>query len=207
MRIRLLMVLAALASLALPRFAFAQPAGQSEAVLLVATQRLSDPSYRRTVILAVPIENDRHVGIIINRPTRLALASLFPDHAPSKMVAEPVFFGGPMSERAVFAVVRADQNPGRGSIELIDRLFLAVTVSTVDKVIEQTPNEARYFVGNVVWRPGELRAEIDHRLWHVMNPDPDMVFTKDPGNLWTRLTRLARAVTADAGGAWASRLF
>ena len=207
MRFRMLSALATLACLALPSLALAQRAAASDAVLLVASPRLSDPSYRQTVILAVPIDNDRHVGIIINRPTRLALASLFPGHEPSKKVAEPVFFGGPMSERAVFAVVRADENPGRGSIEVIEHLFLAVTVNTVDKVIEQTPNDARYFVGNVVWRPGELRTEIDRRLWHVMNPDPDLVFKKDPRGLWEELTRRTRAVTADAGGAWASRLF
>ncbi|MBI4290447.1 MAG: YqgE/AlgH family protein [Betaproteobacteria bacterium] len=199
---RLAYIFAALAFFASPSVALAQLAAKSDAVMLVATPRLVDPSYRQTVVIAVPIDNNRHVGVIINRPTRRSLASLFPEHEPSKAVAEPVFFGGPMSGTAVFAVVRSDAKPGIGSIEMIEHLFLAVTVDTVDSVIEHTPNQARYFVGNVVWRPGELRRELDLKLWHAMDPDPDMVFRKDTSGLWEELSRLARSITADAGSLW-----
>src|SRR5439155_216742 len=66
------------------------------AVTLVAAPRLVDPDYRGAVLLAVPVENNRHVGVIINRPTGRSLASLFPEHSPSKLVRDPVYFGGPM---------------------------------------------------------------------------------------------------------------
>jgi len=66
------------------------------AVTLVAAPRLIDPDYRGAVLLAVPVENNRHVGVIINRPTGRSLASLFPEHSPSKLVRDPVYFGGPM---------------------------------------------------------------------------------------------------------------
>lgn len=202
MNYRLAYIFATLALFVSPSIALAQLAAKSDAVLLVATPRLVDPSYRQTVVIAVPIDNNRHVGVIINRPTRRSLASLFPEHEPSKNVAEPVFFGGPMSGTAVFAVVRSDANPGTGAIEMVEHLFLAVTVDTVDSVIERTPNQARYFVGNVIWRPGELRRELDLKLWHAMDPDPDMVFRKDTSGLWEELSRLARSITADAGGIW-----
>src|SRR6266571_722990 len=42
------------------------PAGT---VTLVAAPRLVDPDYRGAVLLAVPVDNNRHVGVIINRPT------------------------------------------------------------------------------------------------------------------------------------------
>ncbi|HZT62643.1 MAG TPA: YqgE/AlgH family protein, partial [Burkholderiales bacterium] len=59
-----------------------------------------------------------------------------------------------------------------------------------------TPNEARYYVGYVAWRPGELRLEVDRGLWYVLDADPDLVFRKDPATLWEELLRRARAVTA-----------
>ena len=190
---------AALAICTPAQFAFAQSANDAEALLLVSSPQLREPNYFHTVVLAVPIENGQYVGVIINRPTRRTLASLFPEHEPSKKVAEPVFFGGPMSGRAVFAVVRAEDNPGRGAIALMKNLFLALTVNTVDRIIESTPNQARYYVGNILWRPGELRAEIDRKLWHVMNADTDLVFRKNPEKLWDELLQMARAITADAG--------
>jgi len=150
------------------------------------------------VLLAVPIENDRHVGVIINRPTVRSLASLFPEHAPSKLVHDPVYFGGPMLRQAIFAVVHTDHTPGPGSIQMTSELFLATRGTVVDHVIEDTPNEARYFVGYVVWRPGELRREVDKGLWYVLAPDPELVFRKDPARLWEELVRRAQAVTARA---------
>ncbi len=69
-------------------------------VTLVAAPRLVDPDYRGAVLLAAPVENNRHVGVIINRPTGRSLSSLFPEHAPSKLVRDPVYFGGPMLRQA-----------------------------------------------------------------------------------------------------------
>ena len=176
----------------------AQESDPAGAVTLVAAERLIDPDYRGTVLLVVPIENNRHVGVIINRPTGRTLASLFPEHAPSKLVRDPVYFGGPMLRQAVFAVVHADHTPGPGSIRMMKELFLATQATVVDHIIEATPNEARYYVGYVAWRSGELRQEVDRGLWYVLDADPDLVFRKDPGSLWEELLRRARAVTAAA---------
>jgi len=202
---RRLAVLAMLALACVPLTkARAQESDRSGAVTLVATPRLIDPDYRTTVLLAVPIENNRHVGVIINRPTGRTLASLFPEHAPSKLVRDPVYFGGPMLRQAVFAVVHTDHTPGPGSIQMMKELFLATQGTVVDHIIEATPNEARYFVGFVQWRPGELRQEVDRGLWYVLDADPDLVFRKDPGSLWEELLRRARAVTAAAPAALAT---
>lgn len=176
----------------------AQEGDPAGAITLVAAPRLIDPDYRGTVLLAVPLENNRHVGVIINRPTGRSLSSLFPEHGPSKLVRDPVYFGGPMLRQAIFAVVHIDHTPGPGSIQMMKELFLATQGTVVDHIIEATPNEARYYVGYVAWRPGELRQEVDRGLWYVLDADPDLVFRKDPARLWEELLRRARAVTAAA---------
>lgn len=183
-------------------FGFMQPAIGAEevqkerALVLVATPGLMDPEYRQTVLLATPTENGGHVGIILNRPTQRTLASLFPDHAASKKVLEPVFFGGPFGLTAVTAAVHAEHSPGPGSIGLLPGIFLAVGVQTIDRIIEEQPNAARYYIGHVGWRPGELRYELDRGLWYVVNADPEIVFRKDMHNLWEDLLRTARQVSA-----------
>ncbi len=183
----------------------AQKAEDTGAIMLVASPALVDPEYRHTVLLVVPVEGNRHVGVIINRPTQRSLSSLFPEHEPSKQVHDPVFLGGPMLRRAIFAMVRTDHNPGTGSIRMMKHLFLATQGSVVDEIIEKTPNEARYFVGYVAWRPGELRVEIDRGLWHVLDADEDTVFRKDTDSLWEELLRRARAVTASTAQSAALR--
>ncbi len=177
----------------------AQNSDFDSALTLVASPRLVDPDYRAAVLLAVPVDGNRHVGVIVNRPTGRSLASLFPEHAPSKMVRDPVYFGGPMLRQAIFAVVRTDHTPGSGSIRMMKELFLATQGTVVDHIIEETPNSARYYVGYVAWRPGELRIEIDRGLWYVLDADPEVVFRRDPSGLWEELFRRARAVTAGSG--------
>src|SRR5258708_21673775 len=98
------------------------PAGT---VTLVAAPRLGDPDYRGAVLLAAPVDNNRHVGVIINRPTGRSLSRLFPEHAPSKLVPDPVYFGGPILRQATFAAVHIAPTPGPGSIPIMKELFLA----------------------------------------------------------------------------------
>jgi len=180
--------------------ALAQASSESGAVLLVAAPNLVDAPYYHTVIIAAPVEGDRHIGLIVNRPTRRTLASLFPDHNPSKSVVEPVFFGGPMSRTAVFALAKGVAANGVGSLRILPELSLAINVNVVDKLIEEWPNDSRYYVGNVVWRPGELYQEIRRGVWNVMNADPAVVFSKNPEQLWEELSKMARGTMADASG-------
>ena len=176
-------------------------AQEDDAVLLVAHPAFRDLDYRQTVVLASPAPNGGHVGVILNRPTKRSLGSLFPEHEPSKKVVEPVYYGGPFSRGALVALVRADHNPGGGSVVVMKNLYLAFRANTIDHVIETTPNDARYFVGYVGWRPGELKSEIDRGLWAVQNAELDMVFRKDTENLWEELQQAAKRIRADSGAA------
>jgi putative transcriptional regulator len=169
---------------------------QDEAILLVAHPAFRDLEYRQTVLIAAPAPNGGHVGVILNRPTRRSLGSLFPEHEPSKKVVEPVFYGGPFSRGALVALVRAEAAPGSGSVLLMKNLYLAFRANTIDHVIETTPNEARYFVGYVGWRPGELKSEIDRGLWSVLNAEVDTVFRKDTEGLWEELLQSTRRIRA-----------
>jgi putative transcriptional regulator len=180
--------------------AHAQSPSAVDAVLLVASPQFRDPTYHHTVLIAAPLDNGGHIGVILNRPTTRSLSSLFPEHEPSKKVADPVFFGGPFSRSALVAVVRRDSSPGQGSLPLMKSLYLAINVGTIDQIIESTPNDARYYVGYVGWRPGELRREIDRGMWSVLNADPRIVFRKDTDGLWEELLRMSRQITASFDG-------
>ncbi|MEW5863735.1 MAG: YqgE/AlgH family protein [Pseudomonadota bacterium] len=171
-------------------------AQDDEAVLLVAHPSLIDLDYRQTVLIAAPAPNGGHVGVILNRPTRRALASLFPEHEPSKKVVDPVYYGGPFSRGALVALVKAETSPGAGAVPMMKNLYLAFRAATIDHVIETTPNEARYYVGYVGWRPGELKSEIDRGLWSVMPADLDTVFRKNTEGLWEELLNQARRIRA-----------
>ena len=167
-------------------------------MILVAHPSLRDLDYRQTVLIAAPAPNGGHVGVILNRPTRRPLASLFPQHEPSKKVVDPVYYGGPFSRGALVALVKTTGAPGDGAVALTKTLYMAFRANTIDQIIETTPNEARYYVGYVGWRPGELKGELDRGLWSVLNVDTDMVFRKDTEGLWEELLQQTRRIRAQA---------
>jgi putative transcriptional regulator len=190
----------------LAAWAFAATASaQDDAVFLVAHPSFRDIEYRQSVLIAAPAPSGGHVGVILNRPTRRSLASLFPEHEPSKKVAEPVHYGGPFSRGALVALVKSGPAPvagtgsgtGTGTVPLMKNLVMAFRANTIDQIIEATPNDARFYVGYVGWRPGELKGEIDRGLWSVLDADLDTVFRKDTDSLWEELLQQTRRIRAD----------
>ena len=183
--------------LALAAFVLAAPVlAQDDAVILIAHPLFRDLEWQRTVLIAAPGPNGGHVGVILNRPTPRHLANLFPEHEPSRKVIDPVYIGGPVARTALVALVHTDHSPGSGSVLLMKDLYMSFQAKTIDHVIETTPNDARYFVGYVLWRPGELRSELDRGLWSVLNADIDMVFRKDTEGLWEELRESSKRIRA-----------
>src|SRR5206468_10212114 len=86
-------------------FMLAAAAAPGEPMLLVAKRSFEDPVYGATIVLAKPVQGGGHVGFIVNRPTKMSLAQLFPQHEPSKKVADPLFLGGTVDMNLVFALV------------------------------------------------------------------------------------------------------
>lgn len=152
-------------------------------LLLVASPSLQG-AYSRTALLVFPLRG-QHAGFILNRSTDVKLGSAFPDHAPSAKVLDPIYFGGPEMADSLFAMVR--KNPGSGSVQVLGDLFVTAEAETLDRIIEQTPNDARYFAGFVGWRPGELAKEIGAGYWYVEDFSPAQAFRDDPGAMWEEL--------------------
>ena len=169
----------------------AQAADPSEPVLLVAKRQLIDPVYRATVLLARPIGDDRHVGVILNRPSKLTLGQLFPEHKPSQAVTDPVYVGGPMNTTVIFALVGRHDGIAGKSLQLMPDVYMVFEGAAVDRIIEQDAARARYLAGLVTWQPGELRDEIKRGAWYALEPDPAVVMRKSTDGLWEEMLRRA----------------
>jgi putative transcriptional regulator len=173
-------------------FSFAATAADisTEPVVLVAKRQLQDRFYGATILVTRPIGNDQHIGFIVNRPTKITLGQLFPQHGPSQKVPDPVFVGGPINAESIFALVQTKKNPGGRSVKIVDNLFAVVDGNIVDNVIENDPAHARFVAGLVAWRTGELYDEIKRGAWYVLDADPALVLRK-PEGLWEELVRTA----------------
>jgi len=168
-------------------FLTAAGAAPGDTMLLVAKRQLEDPIWGSTIVLAKPIAGGGHVGFIVNKPTKMSLAELFPEHEPSKKVADPLFLGGTVNMNLVFALVEEHGSRKDGSIRIAPDIFLAYDTKAVDRIIESESDHARFFLGLVVWRPGQLDDELDRGLWYVDEPEAKLVLRRKTDGLWEEL--------------------
>jgi putative transcriptional regulator len=143
--------------------------------------------YSRAVVLALPAGRTQYVGFIINRVSKHTLASVFPKYGPSKKVVDPIYIGGPDSLGTIFAFVRATSDPPVDAIWLFEDLFVTAAPKAVQRIIERTPNKARYVTGYISWMEGELEAEIESGFWNICEPHAELLFRKDVDTLWTEV--------------------
>ena len=159
----------------------------SEPVILVASPSLDGSPFEQTVLLATPLANGGHIGFILNKPTGVKLDALFPDDTAAHDVEDGAYLGGPVMLSVMFALTRNAPERPDAAIPLMPGLFAVVDKDAVDHIIRTTPNDARYFLGVMVWRPGQLANQVDGELWDVRPANADIVLRARSSGLWNSL--------------------
>jgi len=164
--------------------------GLSQGKLLVATPRLGDPNFFRTVVLLLAHNDEGALGLVLNRPTDTLLSSPLPQWEELASGPGVVFVGGPVVGGA-FCLARV-----RSEIAVPDDAYqpLQGTLGTVDleadpAVVAPWVEELRVFAGYSGWGPNQLEGEIDEGAWWVVDALPGDAFSGEPGDLWRRVLR------------------
>jgi putative transcriptional regulator len=149
--------------------------------LLVAAPVLSDPNFRRTVVLVAEHGDEGAMGIVLNRPTDTSVGEAVPALAAIADESDPVFVGGPVSTASVLAVAELDDPEDASEL-----LFGSVGfVQETDVPVLR----GRVFVGYAGWSAGQLEAELEEESWLVLPAEPDDLFSDDPEGLWSAVLR------------------
>jgi putative transcriptional regulator len=163
--------------------------------LLAATPLLGDPNFRRTVVLIVEDEpGEGTLGVVLNRPTEVAVSEVL--ESWQYLVSGPsvVFRGGPVSPNSALALGRVrgeDPPPGWRSLEgspLMSRIGLVDLGGSPDTLLGEVV-ALRVFAGYAGWGAGQLQAEIDEGAWYVLGGEPADAFFAEPERLWPAVLR------------------
>lgn len=151
--------------------------------LLVASPSLLDPNFRLTVLLMLEHTEEGSLGVVLNRPSELAVAGTIDEWAKSVTQPEVLFVGGPVSPSSVIAVASvAPDDVDIGWSPIIGR------IGTID--LESSPadigglDEVRIFAGYAAWAPGQLEAELSEDSWFVLDLLGSDPFVNNPDDLW-----------------------
>lgn len=165
--------------------AFADDAKPLTAILLTARSDLPDPNFRDSVVLVTNNLGPGPLGLIVNRPTKMAVASLFPEIANLAGAQAKVYFGGPVHVHAVSFLFRAGEAPEQASA-VLDGVYMSTNLELLRKLLARdAPMEGlRIFIGHSGWAPGQLEAEIARGDWKLGKAAPDAIFDAKPEHPW-----------------------
>jgi putative transcriptional regulator len=146
-------------------------------ILLVAGAELRDPNFKDSVVLVMNNIGAAPAGVIINRPTSIAVSRLFPDLERLAQLDDKVYFGGPVEIATVSFLVRADTAPEH-STKVLDGVYLSADRELLRKLLSRDkPMEGlRIFMGYSGWAPGQLEAEIARGDWTLAPADAAAIF-------------------------------
>ena len=162
----------------------------SNGTLLVASPQLTDVNFARSVVLVLQYDENGAVGVVLNRPTNLVPATVFPELAEGIGSYDGhLFRGGPIAPTRLLYLVRGLGAATVTGPEVLDKVFLSVDDASLSDMVRLADgtNELRLYAGHAAWVPGRLQAEINAGGWQILLATPELVFDEDPATLWSKL--------------------
>ena len=165
--------------------AFADNAKPLTTMLLVAESELRDPNFKGSVVLVMNNIAPAPAGIIINRPTSIAVSRLFPDLERLARLDDKVYFGGPVEIAMVSFLVRADAAP-EDATEVFHGVYISTNQELLRKLLgRDKPMEGlRIFIGYSGWASGQLEAEIARGDWTLAPAEASAIFDGKSERPW-----------------------
>ena len=158
--------------------------------LLVASPAFTDANFAKAVVLVLRHDENGTIGIMLNRPTSLVPATVFPELAEGIGTYDgKLFRGGPIAPTRLLYLVRGLAAAAVSGPEVLDKVFLSLDDASLPDMVRLADgtDELRMYAGHAAWVPGQLQAEIGAGGWEILRATPELVFHSDPGSLWKEL--------------------
>jgi putative transcriptional regulator len=184
-----------LAALALAWLAAAAPAtaaGVADGTLLVASPELQDPNFAHTVVLVLRSDTNGTIGVILNRPTTLVPATVFPELAKNiGSYTGKLYRGGPVAPARLLFLVRGLAAATVQGPEVVEKVFLSGDPDALPDIVRLADGvkDLRMYAGHAEWMPGQLDREIAAGGWQTLPATAELVFHDNPSALWVELTQ------------------
>jgi len=154
-------------------------------ILLVARAELPDSNFKDSVVLVMNNIGPAPAGVIINRPTRIAVSRLFPDLERLAQLDDKLYFGGPVETALVSFLFRADTPPEHAT-QVLDGVHFSTNGELLRKLLgrDKPMDGLRIFIGHSGWAPGQLEAEIARGDWALAPAETDTIFDRKSEHPW-----------------------
>jgi len=160
---------------------------------LIATEKMRDNRFEKTVIAMLENNKDGAWGLVINKPIGLLPIALLID--PSLNTSEereelykvniPVFWGGPVETKKIFILhskeYQSDSTSNYGSISISQDYNILFDIAE-----NKGPEKSLVIFGYSGWGSGQLEGEMERDHWILSDIDLDITFDQESNTKWNK---------------------
>lgn len=152
--------------------------------LLISEPFMTDPNFKRSVVLLTEHDEEGSVGYILNQAGNLLLKDVIQDLWAAD---NQIYFGGPVASDTLHFIHRSYEKLQSGE-EIGNGIYWGGNFETLKILINTNAieeNEIKFFMGYSGWSNGQLKKEIEQNAWMVSDiSNPDIIFGNDDEQLW-----------------------
>ncbi len=160
--------------------------------LIVASGKLSDPNFDKTVVFIFKHGLEGAIGVVINRPLDAKGRENLPGFLQDKDL--PLYWGGPVEDKEFVAVLERSPAQPDGTVELRLRKFDDAVkedpgyLDKIEKSHKDGKDDYRIYLGSSGWAPFQLNLEFNQGVWASTELNHELVFYKGitPKQVWER---------------------
>ena len=158
---------------------------------LIATEKMNDNRFEKTVIAMIENDADGAWGLVINKPMgSIPLAMLIDPSLSTPEEREKlygvnilIFWGGPVEVKKIFVLhsieyqSRSTKNYGSISISQDYNILFDIAEN-------KGPEKSLVILGYSGWGNGQLEGEMERDHWILSDLDSNIIFDKDSKEKW-----------------------
>ncbi len=153
--------------------------------LLIASGRLLDPNFARSVVLIVQHDEDGVLGVILNRPLEMSVAEACgPMVESAGEVESAINQGGPCP--GPLMVLHGDEDGG--GEQIAEGIWFTAEREPIEQIMRAGTEPAKYFANYAGWGLDQLEREINEGSWIITPATQFDVFEAEPETHWNKLT-------------------
>ena len=160
---------------------------------LIATEKMKDDRFEKTVIIMLESDENGAWGIVINRRLGTMPIALLID--PSLNTSEereklykiniPIFWGGPVDVKQIFilhtAEYQSDTTRNYGNISITQDYNILFDIAE-----NKGPEKSLVIFGYSGWGGGQLEGEMERDHWILSDIDLNIIFDEESNIKWNK---------------------
>ncbi len=161
------------------------PSPSFQGQLLLASSRLVDPNFARSIVLMISHGKEGALGLVLNRPLEMTVKEACEQVLETTCdIEDPLHQGGPCE--GPLMVLHTKPTAVQLEPEVVPGIHFTTDREKIEALLHDEEIAAKYFVGYSGWGPGQLETEIESGSWIRTAATKELIFDEKTDQ-WSRL--------------------